>query len=641
MGKEASVHGAAHIGVCVMATFVLLCCPSHRAVAANPEAGLSASGPDTSAIMIRIRLAEGLARTYPDSAIHGLESAWAKIPQATRWQVGFRYFMGIAEIRFNKGDMAVSMQACDSAMRYRRNGREAQDEAYVGMLQGRIFNTVGEYGVALRILEGALDIFTRIGDVRSMAECDDHIAWGHYVQEQYELAERRWRAMLGLARRAGDRKLEAIALRRVGLACLYRYADSGIGHAYYDSALVVSRILGDPHELAAIHSNIGTHMDSALFYANATGDQDLVHSIMHTAGIMDISGHGGADEAVTYCAQVLAFAQRTGNRMMERDAWDCLGTGYKYQGRWKSAFFAHEERDRIDRQIISSRTRDEISMRAIGREFETRHYQDSITYAAERARLQDARTIERLRADGNRNRAWAITVGGLVLIGVGVAYYRYERRRRQDRADRHASELEIKALRAQMNPHFLFNALNSINDHVQDNDAEVASDFLVRFSRLMRQVLEMSRLNEVPLQRELAVIGLYAELERMRLKDRFNFALTTSPEVDPSTVLVPPMILQPFAENAIWHGLSRKKESGQLNIHAAIEDDVLRITIEDDGPGRQAAVPARGEHRSLGTTITKERLDLWAAQHRAPATFRYVDVPMGTRVELSLPLIHL
>ena len=103
--------------------------------------------------------------------------------------------------------------------------------------------------------------------------------------------------------------------------------------------------------------------------------------------------------------------------------------------------------------------------------------------------------------------------------------------------------------------------------------------------------------------------------------------------------MVPPMILQPFVENAIWHGLSRKRGPGHLRIHAAIDHDALRIAIEDDGIGRPVAVHAEEGHRSLGTTITKERLDLWAAQHRAPAGFRYVDVPQGTRVELVLPLI--
>jgi LytS/YehU family sensor histidine kinase len=216
-------------------------------------------------------------------------------------------------------------------------------------------------------------------------------------------------------------------------------------------------------------------------------------------------------------------------------------------------------------------------------------------------------------------------------------YYRFDRRRRQTRADRRAAELEFKALRAQMNPHFLFNALNSIHDYILENEAEVAADYLSKFSKLMRQVLEMSRLNEVPLQRELNVLGMYVELERMRLESRFNMAVDIATEVDPETVTVPPMILQPFVENAIWHGLSQKDGPGHLRISVSKTGYALCIAIEDDGVGRFATASKGSDHTSLGTSITKERLDLWAAQRGVPASFIYMPVPIGTRVELVLP----
>ena len=123
----------------------------------------------------------------------------------------------------------------------------------------------------------------------------------------------------------------------------------------------------------------------------------------------------------------------------------------------------------------------------------------------------------------------------------------------------------------------------------------------------------------------------------MRLEDRFNMAVDIDPEVDPQAVTVPPMILQHFVENAIWHGLSRKEGQGHLRITVSPAGEALRITIEDDGVGRQANAKNGSGHASLGTTITKERLDLWAAQRSAPATFAYTPVAVGTRVELVLP----
>ena len=266
-----------------------------------------------------------------------------------------------------------------------------------------------------------------------------------------------------------------------------------------------------------------------------------------------------------------------------------------------------------------------------------RRESDSLAQQEVRTMLVTDLLGERDKAKKNRTAAFIIAACSLAAILGGVGYYRFDRRRRQLRADRRAAELEIKALRAQMNPHFLFNALNSIHDHILEHDPEEAADYLARFSKLMRQVLEMSRLNEVSLGRELAVLCMYVELERMRLEGRFTFSVEIAPEVDDRTITIPPMLLQPFVENAIWHGLSRKQGHGHLCISVSRSGDALKVAIQDDGVGRATNSGKGIGHASLGTTITKERLDLWAAQRGAPANFTYAPVPVGTRVELVLP----
>lgn len=263
--------------------------------------------------------------------------------------------------------------------------------------------------------------------------------------------------------------------------------------------------------------------------------------------------------------------------------------------------------------------------------------QDSLAYQAKSSALELNWLGERAIANKNRTAAIIIAACALVAILGGLIYYRFDRRRRQGRAERRATELEIKALRSQMNPHFLFNALSSIHEHILENEADVAADYLAKFSKLTRQVLEMSRLSEVPLQRELEVLGMYTELERMRLKGRFSYAVDIAPDVDPTAVTVPPMLLQPFVENAVWHGLSRKEGLGHLRISVSQVDGTLRVTIEDDGLGRSVTSSNGSGHTSLGTSITKERLELWAAQRGVPASFAFVPVPIGTRVDLVLP----
>lgn len=265
------------------------------------------------------------------------------------------------------------------------------------------------------------------------------------------------------------------------------------------------------------------------------------------------------------------------------------------------------------------------------------HERDSLARFEERSAFESNLMGERVKAAKNRNLAVIIMLCALVVIVLGIVYYRFDRRRRQARAERISIELEIKALRAQMNPHFLFNALSSIHEHILENEAEAAAGYLAKFSKLMRHVLEMSRLNEVTIKRELDVLGMYTELEQMRLKGRFTYSTVVKADVDPEAITVPPMLLQPFVENAVWHGLSGKEGPGNLRITVAKVSGALHVTIDDDGVGRQITTEKKSGHTSLGTSITKERLDLWAAQRGAPATFTFVPVAIGTRVLLVLP----
>ncbi|MEZ4759904.1 MAG: histidine kinase [Flavobacteriales bacterium] len=234
-----------------------------------------------------------------------------------------------------------------------------------------------------------------------------------------------------------------------------------------------------------------------------------------------------------------------------------------------------------------------------------------------------------------------ITLAILVSVGLVVVLLVTSANQRV-RSEREAAKLETQALRAQMNPHFIFNALTSINAHLQRNDTASASRFLTTFARVMRSVLENSRHAEVPLQDDLDALRGYLELERQRLEGRFEFDVQVAPDLDPERVLVPPLVVQPFVENAIWHGIAPKEGSGHILLRVERQDDQLLWTIEDDGVGRQAktvAGPSAKKKTSLGTAITRSRLDLVRKQHGGEAGFTYEDLPQGTRVVVHLPYL--
>ena len=176
------------------------------------------------------------------------------------------------------------------------------------------------------------------------------------------------------------------------------------------------------------------------------------------------------------------------------------------------------------------------------------------------------------------------------------------------------SEMEMQALRAQMNPHFIFNCLNSINRFIMKNESQAASDYLTQFSRLIRLVLNNSKKAWIPLEDEMDMLKLYLDMERLRFKGVFNYDLFCEEGVDPSSLLIPPLLLQPFVENAIWHGLMHKKENGFVSISFRVENDILHCTVIDNGIGRSAAANAGSKssqaHKSMGIQITRERLAL-------------------------------
>ena len=149
-----------------------------------------------------------------------------------------------------------------------------------------------------------------------------------------------------------------------------------------------------------------------------------------------------------------------------------------------------------------------------------------------------------------------------------------------------------------MNPHFIFNALNSVNSFIATNDERTANKYLSDFSQLMRSVLENSEQDFIPLEKEIDLLELYTKLEHFRFKDKFDYSITVDENVKVNEFQIPPMLLQPYIENAVWHGLRYKQEKGKLEINIAQKTkDEITITIIDDGVGREKSKALKTENQ--------------------------------------------
>ncbi|QXP80136.1 MULTISPECIES: histidine kinase [Winogradskyella] len=222
-------------------------------------------------------------------------------------------------------------------------------------------------------------------------------------------------------------------------------------------------------------------------------------------------------------------------------------------------------------------------------------------------------------------------IGGLILLLItGYLMFKYIKQQRLAN-----NLLALKSLRSQMNPHFIFNALNSVNTFIATNDERTANKYLTDFSQLMRAVLENSEEDFIPLKKEIELLNLYTKLEHFRFQDKFDYAIEIDEAIDVDEFQIPPMLLQPYIENAVWHGLRYKTEKGHLKIQILPKSkDEITITIADDGIGRLRSKALKTEHQkkqnSKGMNNIKKRVAILNEMYKDK-----VDVTIGDFQELE------
>ncbi len=263
---------------------------------------------------------------------------------------------------------------------------------------------------------------------------------------------------------------------------------------------------------------------------------------------------------------------------------------------------------------------------------------------------------------------WFYIIGGIILLGLGTFYFFYRIRLHEnrlkteiasERIEQHQKEAEfqqklgdisLSALRSQMNPHFIFNCLNSIKLYTSQNDTVAATEYLTKFSKLIRLVLENSRNDRITLASELDALRLYMEMEAMRFKEKLKYNISVKKDVDLDYIEIPPLLLQPYVENAIWHGLMQKEEGGCIDIAVGMQpaESMLVINITDDGIGRAKSAELMSKtttkHKSYGMKVTSERLALINRVYKTGANVTIYDLTdnngqsSGTQVTIKIPI---
>ncbi|HXG00779.1 MAG TPA: tetratricopeptide repeat protein [Bacteroidota bacterium] len=337
--------------------------------------------------------------------------------------------------------------------------------------------------------------------------------------------------------------------------------------------------------------------------------------------------------AHAYTAQALQLAEEIGARDRQATAWEYLSTIYERERDYAKALDAYRRSITLRDSVASDRTRADLTMRTMQFEFDKKE----ALLRADHQREQEL-AFEKLKQQRMQNNS--ILGGTALLLLAGVTTFVLYKRRKEAEFRTQVAETEMKALRAQMNPHFIFNSLNSINDYIAKHDTVSADYYLTKFARLMRLTLENSEKREVTLADDLHALELYMQLESMRLNRKFAYEICVADDINREETLVPPLLLQPFVENSIWHGIAPKHGEGRISIRIQSEDGMIRCTVEDNGVGRsQASTRAVSSRQSLGIKLTKARIDILNRSRQTNAEVRITDLGGGTRVEMRLPFV--
>ncbi len=263
-------------------------------------------------------------------------------------------------------------------------------------------------------------------------------------------------------------------------------------------------------------------------------------------------------------------------------------------------------------------------------------------------RITNELKYESLKVKNRERLIYSIVLIAFFIMIVSVLLFnRYKLKQRNQKNELEKQNLDIgqRLLRSQVNPHFIFNSLNSIKGYMLSKKGEKASLYIDKFAALMRLILINSRESFIPLSDDIKTLELNLELEKLRFSGKFDFRIKTDPEIDPDRIYIPPMLAQPYLENSILHGLANKKGKGNITILFKMKEVKLRCTIEDDGIGREAALKFRTKRKkkSIGMQLTHERLELMKKELGLDISVKITDLKdnagqaTGTRVELLIP----
>ncbi len=533
--------------------------------------------------------------------------------------------------------------------------------AYVYSDIGNCYYKMGNYNKAVEFHLKSQKGAEGANDSQTQAIAINNIALVNKAMKKYSSAIEQYKKAQGIYAALDDSSGYAKALQGMGIVYdLQLNSDSAM--YYYQKALGINLRNNYKLNIAENYSNIGVIFKDQNQYSNAYrfikkaiqvfGELQREYNVKQAEVNIgelfcsapdsffianNIHPSQKYDEAINIFKGILAYGKESEDLRLQAKGWEGISIAYEKKGDHKNAYDAVIKKQQLQDSLVNEEEIEATTKQTDQFEFDKK---EAVTLAKHEAEIKQEQTIKRTIAIG----------AAIILLGAIASFIFYKRKRdavaRQKEAEfkTRVADTEMKALRSQMNPHFIFNSLNSISDYIAKNNVQEADRYLSKFAKLMRMILENSEQKEVPVAADLKALELYMQLEALRMNNKFTYEIKVDDDIDKEATLIPPLILQPFVENSIWHGIAQKEGAGKILIHIKKENEgMINCIVEDNGIGRQqsAAIKTtapKQEKTSLGMKITQSRIDILNKIKNANAAIQLSDLAQGVRVEVKLPL---
>ena len=552
-------------------------------------------------------------------------------------------------IYYSKGDY---LQALECYKNLRQLSEEIGFKAGVAAgyhAAGVVFEALGNYPEAMNNLFAALKIDEELGQKGSAGDCYNSIGTIYQNQKNYSEALKNFYTALKMMEAAGTKKVEAGVYQNIA-AAYDAEGDDEDALKNYSIAKELNEKNNDKNGIGDSYLSFGGIYEKIKNYPDALKNYQEALKIFRQAGSKDEEAKALTDighilckqkkyaEAEKFGLEAVALAKRVGAPGTIRDADEKLSEVYEADGNYRKSL----EYYKAFVAIRDSMFNEEATKKTVQAQM---RYDFGKKEAEAKAEQQKKDSETKLQLQRKNMLIYTSLSALIAFVVIGMMLMR----QRKLKANQQKTELEQKQLRAQMNPHFIFNCLNSIQHFVVINDVKNANKYLTGFASLMRQTLENSKDGIVSLHKELAYLDNYLTLELMRFKDKFTVEISCAADIDTSAISIPSMIIQPFVENAIRHGLCFLKErNGKLSIKFYLKGDRLYCEIDDNGIGRAQSQKLKEDtniiYESQGMALTKQRLALVSKSSGSEYTITIVDKvnqqnePGGTTVIIKFPV---